>query len=47
MKKSYLSWNKDTKDDVIYEHLYELSDGKINMLESSELLEYDRFIAHK
>ena len=39
MKKSYLSWNKDTvKDDVIYEHLYELSDGKINMLESSETL---------
>jgi hypothetical protein len=39
MKKSYLSWNKDTvKDDVIYEHLFELSDGKINMLESSESL---------
>jgi hypothetical protein len=28
MKKSYLSWNKDTvKDDVIFEHLYELSGG--------------------
>ena len=28
MKKSYLSWNKDTvKDDVIFEHLYELSEG--------------------
>ncbi|WP_432671623.1 DUF4290 domain-containing protein [Flavobacterium sp. SM2513] len=39
MKKSYLSWNKDTvKDDVIFEHLYELSDGKINLLESSEEL---------
>jgi hypothetical protein len=39
MKKSYLSWNKDTvKDDVIFEHLYELSDGKINYLESSEEL---------
>jgi hypothetical protein len=39
MKKSYLSWNKDTvKDDVIYEHLYELSDGKLNMLESTEAL---------
>lgn len=39
MKKSYLSWNKDTvKDDVIFEHLYELSDGKINLLESSEAL---------
>lgn len=39
MKKSYLSWNKDTvKDDVIFEHLYELSGGKINMLQSSEEL---------
>ena len=39
MKKSYLSWNKDTvKDDVIFEHLYELSEGKINLLESSEAL---------
>lgn len=39
MKKSYLSWNKDTvKDDVIFEHLYELSEGKINLLESSEEL---------
>jgi Domain of unknown function (DUF4290) len=32
MKKSYLSWNKDTVvDAVIFEHLYELSDGKINL----------------
>lgn len=39
MKKSYLSWNKDTvKDDVIFEHLYELSDGKINLIESPEEL---------
>lgn len=39
MKKSFLSWNKDTvKDDVIFEHLYELSGGKINLLESSEEL---------
>jgi Domain of unknown function (DUF4290) len=39
MKKSYLSWNKDTvKDDVIFEHLYELSDGKLNLLQSSEEL---------
>ncbi len=39
MKKSYLSWNKDTvKDDVIFEHLYELSDGKLNMLQSTEEL---------
>ncbi len=39
MKKSYLSWNKDTvKDDVIFEHLYELSGGKINLTKSSEEL---------
>ena len=39
MKKSYLSWNKDTVTDVvIFEHLYELSDGKLNMLQSTEEL---------
>ncbi|KRD07304.1 hypothetical protein ASE21_17560 [Flavobacterium sp. Root901] len=39
MKKSFLSWNKDTvKDDVIFEHLYELSGGKINLLHSTEEL---------
>ena len=39
MKKSYLSWNKDTvKDDVIFEHLFELSGGKINMTQSTEEL---------
>ena len=39
MKKSYLSWNKDTvKDDVIFEHLYELSDGKLNLIQSDEEL---------
>lgn len=39
MKKSYLSWNKDTvKDEVIFEHLFELSDGKINMMKTDEEL---------
>jgi hypothetical protein len=40
MKKSYLSWNKDTvKDDVIFEHLYELSvRRKLNLLQSTEEL---------
>jgi len=39
MKKSYLSWNKDTVTDVvIFEHLYELSDGKLNLLGSTEEL---------
>ncbi len=39
MKKSFLSWNKDTvKDEVIFEHLFELSDGKLNLLQSTEEL---------
>jgi len=39
MKKSYLSWNKDTvTDTVIFEHLYELSEGKLNLLHSTEEL---------
>ncbi len=39
MKKSYLSWNKDTvTDEVIFEHLYELSDGKLNLMTSTESL---------
>jgi hypothetical protein len=39
MKKSFLSWNKDTvKDDVIFGHLYELSDGKINLTATDEEL---------
>ncbi len=39
MKKSYLSWNKDTVEDiVIFNHLLELSDGKINLHQSTEEL---------
>lgn len=37
MKKCFLNWNKDTvEDDVIFEHLYELSDGKINLAKWDE-----------
>lgn len=37
MKKSFLNWNKDTvEDDVIFSHLYELSEGKINLKNSDE-----------
>lgn len=37
MKKCFLNWNKDTvEDEVIFEHLYELSDGKINLKDSNE-----------
>lgn len=37
MKKCFLNWNKDTvEDDVIFQHLFELSDGKINLKNSEE-----------
>jgi len=37
MKKSYLNWNKDSvKDETIFEHLYELSEGKINLAKWDE-----------
>ena len=37
MKKCFLNWNKDTVEDtVIYNHLFELSDGKINLKNSEE-----------
>ncbi len=39
MKKSYLSWNKETvEDEVIFQHLLELSGGKINLLKKEENL---------
>jgi hypothetical protein len=37
MKKCFLNWNKDTvEDDVIFDHLFELSGGKINLKNSDE-----------
>ncbi len=37
MKKCFLTWNKDTvEDDVIFDHLYELSEGEINLKNSVE-----------
>lgn len=37
MKKCFLNWNKDTvEDDVIFHHLFELSDGKIDLKGSGE-----------
>ncbi|NNK83481.1 MAG: DUF4290 domain-containing protein [Flavobacteriaceae bacterium] len=37
MKKCFLNWNKDTvEDSVIFQHLFELSDGKINLKNSTE-----------
>ncbi len=37
MKKSYLNWNRETvEDDVIFNHLTELSNGKINLKNKEE-----------
>lgn len=39
MKKSYLSWNKDSvTDEIIFQHLLELSGGKLNLSKSNEEL---------
>jgi hypothetical protein len=39
MKKCFLNWNKDTVEDaVIFEHLFEISEGKINLKNSDEIL---------
>ncbi|WP_338409228.1 DUF4290 domain-containing protein [uncultured Flavobacterium sp.] len=39
MKKSYLSWNKDTvEDSAVFHHLFELSDGKIDLSKTNEEL---------
>lgn len=39
MKKCYLNWNKDTVDDaVIFKHLKELSNGKIDLTSEDEIL---------
>ena len=39
MKKCYLNWNKDTVEDkIIFKHLLELSEGKIDITEKGEEL---------
>lgn len=39
MKKCYLNWNKDTvDDDVIFKHLFDLSDGKIDLRTGADAL---------
>ncbi|WP_142783329.1 DUF4290 domain-containing protein [Changchengzhania lutea] len=39
MKKCFLNWNKDTVEDiVIYNHLYELSNGSLDLRNSEEEL---------
>jgi hypothetical protein len=45
MKKCYLNWNKDTVDDaVIFKHLFELSDGKIDLRDSEEILSESKLL---
>ena len=39
MKKCFLSWNKDTVEDaIIFDHLFELSNGKFDLRNSDEVL---------
>ena len=39
MKKCFLNWNKDTVEDaVIFDHLFEISNSKINLKNSDEML---------
>ena len=48
MKKCYLNWNKDTVDDaVIFKHLFELSDGEIDLKDSEEVLTESKNLLRK
>lgn len=48
MKKCYLNWNKDTVDDaVIFKHLLDLSDGKIDLSNSEEKLSESKNLLKK
>lgn len=48
MKKCYLNWNKDTVDDaVIFNHLYDLSDSKLDLRNSEEELSDSKNLLRK
>ncbi len=48
MKKCYLNWNKDTVDDaVIFNHLYDLSDGKLDLRNADEELTESKHLLRK
>ena len=48
MKKSYLNWNKDTvEDDVIFEHLLDLSKGQIDLRGRDDLLTESKDLIRK
>ena len=47
MKKCFLNWNKDTvEDQVIFNHLFELSEGKRNLKDSNEELTQAAALTH-
>lgn len=46
MKKSYLNWNKDSvEDEVILNHLNELSNGKLSLNEEQELADTKNLVS--
>ncbi len=48
MKKCYLNWNKDTVEDgVILDHLYDLSDGKLDIRNTEESLSESKNLLRK
>ncbi|MCB0472148.1 MAG: DUF4290 domain-containing protein [Flavobacteriaceae bacterium] len=48
MKKCYLNWNKDTvDDDVIFDHLLELSHGKIDLRGTEDVLTESKDLLRK
>lgn len=49
MKKCYLNWNKDTVEDkIIFKHLFELSDGQIDLASEGEhLTESGQFLKNR
>ncbi|CAL2095362.1 DUF4290 domain-containing protein [Tenacibaculum sp. 190524A02b] len=48
MKKCYLNWNKDTVEDaVIFDHLFELSEGKLNLRNTEEELTESKNLLRK
>ena len=48
MKKCFLNWNKDTvEDDVILKHLYELSEGKIDIRDTEDALAESKNLLRK
>ena len=48
MKKCFLNWNKDTVDDaVIFKHLHDLSDGKLDIRNTEEALSESKNLLRK